>query len=739
MNSEKLRGNFTKFIKGDRNSSWALLTFKPENGGKVIVLYARNNIPLLYVQYEITFRDNSKGVSANKMLESFIPIAVNKEIKWEEYFCKVSHIGKTTAQKINNKWSKEIFNLIKDVDTNQRELREILSDKQINAFVEYYKENTIQIESFLNLNSQDQINDQKFFYLYNMELFYQKVLALIQPSVPLLEYFKLKSPYVLYLIHEMDLKEVDRFALSLDTFYKNTQNQNSIQRFEAYVDFLLKDQENNNSTLINIVDIAKNISEILNLKKEEVIEKFKYLISRKKVYFRQIGDISYLTRNTTYENEKFIIEKLKEINAKDPMELNSNICEEFNILSNEQKNAFLNFLNFNISVVSGGPGTGKSYLIKFINKILKQNGLKNLRDYFIITPTGRASSSISLKINEQCRTIHSMLKIDKNERGIDDETLKNLAHVKVVIIDEFSMVNINIFSKLLYACSNLEKIILIGDVEQLPAIGPGNLLEEIIDFELANITYLEKNFRTEFKEIVEHFNAIKYNQLPVFKDKVVDLFQFNTNNYLDEITKLYLNEVKKYDLDNVILLTPSYKGGLGIVKLNNHIQKQLNDNGEIIYTIKKFDTEINFKINDRVIQLENRINDDVYNGDIGYIKKLLISPNKKVKFIVVEFKKNNNVINVKYSEEEFKKQINLAYAITIHKFQGSEIDSVIFAINPQYKFMITKKLVYTATSRAIKHLSIVTTPNCDYLELLTQNSSNKRTISTNFKYILQGE
>ncbi|UUD36217.1 AAA family ATPase [Mycoplasmopsis citelli] len=736
MSSQKLKGSFVKFLKGGKGSNWALLMFKPDNGSKTIVLYARNNVPNLYVQYEISFKNNSK-YSHNKLLESYIPIANTQDINWEEYFFKhVPSIGKTTAKKVNEKWGNEIFNLVKDTKQNYAELSEILSDRQIESFKNYYEQNTHQVDSLMVLNSE---NDIKFFYSNSMQSFYEKLLNLIKTKESFIEMFQVKSPYSLYFDYELDLSDVDRFALLLDSTYQNDKNQFSNDRFEAYVDFLLKDKESNNSTLINIAEVAKDVAGILNFEKEDIIERFKFLIAHKKVRFRQVGEISYLTRNSTYEKEKLILSKITQINSKKSMNLNCNISEEFNTLSNEQKDAFLNFLNFNISVVSGGPGTGKSYLIKFINKTLQENGLENLKDYYILTPTGRASSNISLKINEQCKTIHSMLRIDKNERGINEETLEALKKVKVVVVDEFSMVNVNIFSKLLSSCPNLEKIILIGDVEQLPAIGPGNLLEEIISFNLAKTTFLEKNFRTESKEIVQHFSAIKYNQLPVFKKSIVDLYQFNSNTFLSDITNLFLEEVKKFSLDNVILLAPSYKGSVGITNLNNEIQKQLNPNSEIIYTIKKFQDEINFKIGDRVIQLENRVADDIYNGDIGYIKGLIIDNNKKTKTIVVEFKRNANVINVKYSEMEFREQINLAYAITVHKFQGSETDSVIFAINPQYKFMTTKKLIYTATSRAIRHLSIATNVNCDYLDILVENSANKENILTNFRYILQGE
>lgn len=736
MNNQTIQGSFVKILKGGKEYNWALLMFKPQDGSKTFVVYARNNVPNLFVQYEITLSTNSKSYD-NKILNSYIPIIASKEINWEEYFAKhIPLIGKTTAKKINDLYGSDIFLLIKELDEHHEELLEVLSEKQIKSFVDYYSKNSHVVDSLMVNNSE---NDIKFFYANNLQSFYEKLVSLIKNKEPLIEKFALTSPYSLYFDYGLELNDVDKFALALDVHYQNNKNEFSNDRFEAYVDSLLKEKENNNSTLILINEVASDVAKILDFSKSDIIERFKFLIAHQKLRLRQINSTNYLTRNETFLKEQLIIKTLQKIKEKKPTELTFTANEEFENLSNEQKEAFYHFLNENISVVSGGPGTGKSHLIHFINQTLIQNGYENLNDYFIVAPTGRAATNVSIKIKEQCKTIHSMLKIDRNERDVDEETLRDLKNTKIIVIDEFSMVNVNIFAKLLYACPNLEKLVLIGDVEQLPAIGPGNLLEEIIKFNLAKTTFLEKNFRSEYKEIVEHFNAIKHNQIPVFKKNIVDLIQYDSNIFTDKVVDLFVEQTKDFSLDNVILLTPSYKGNAGIINLNNKIQQKINPNSQIVYTLKKFKEEINFKLNDRVIQLENRVSDDVYNGDIGYIKKVEKDKENKHNLICVEFKRDNAIIEIKYTENEFREQVNLAYGITVHKFQGSEIDSVLFVVNPQYQFMTTKKLVYTATSRAIKHLTITTTNDCDYFDLLIKNSITKERILTNFEYILKGE
>ncbi|WP_025755385.1 ATP-dependent DNA helicase [Mycoplasmopsis cricetuli] len=732
MNKTKIKGTFVKLLKGGVAQNWALLMFKPtENSKNSLVIYSRNNIPNLFVPYEIEISDNGKY--SNKILHTYVPIIVKKEINWEEYLVKhIPNIGKNTAKKINDNFGCEIFKYVNEYEKNSEKLLQVITEKQIKTLQKYYNENKDIINSLI-ITDQNNENDIHFFYSNNLQKFYEKLQTTYKSKKSFIELFKEENPYKLYFDYDFNLQEVDKFALLLEW------DVNCLERFRAFVDFVIKEEENNNSTLILLKEVAKKVFNYFNVTKEELIEMFNFLVTHEKIKMSQINSNYYLTRKKTYEKEKEIIKLLKKINKKNStLKLKIENSDFVKKLSFEQKDAFTNFLNNNISIISGGPGTGKSFLINYFNQLLKLNKYENEKDYFIVAPTGRASTNISIKINDSCRTIHSMLKIDKDDNFVRTDE-QELNKIKIIIIDEFSMVNLNIFYNLLVSCKNLEKLILIGDVDQLPAIGPGNILEELIKSNLIKTTYLNKNFRSEFKEIIEHMNSVKNNIKPTFKSNIVDLYEINKNLFLEKIIKIYLSEVDKFSLDKTIILTPSYKGEYGLYNINNKIQEKLNYNGKEIFSIKKNNVNISFKINDRVIQLENRIIDDIYNGDIGYIIDCLIDKKTKKKIIKVEFKREKFRKIIEYTESEFRDQINLAYGITVHKFQGSEIESVIFVINPDFEFMLRKKLIYTAISRAIKHLIIVTTNEVNYLDVLIKNNFQKEKILTNFKLLLEGE
>lgn len=721
MENSKLKGSFVKMLKGSKEANWGLLMFKPSDSSETIIVYATNNVPNLYVNYEVELSENSKYKN-NRKLVSYIPVFDKKEFDWVSYFVKhIEGIGKTTAQKIIDNFGTDIFEFVLDLQKNEDKLKSILSSKQILSIQNYYLKNKDIIISLLSMekNNEDDIN---FFYTNNLQKFYEKLLSKFGNKESFVNKYKTKSPYSLYLEYDFSIKEVDSFALLLGW------DPNSTVRFEAFVDYLLIEEENNNSTLILASTISSKISAYFSLSIDEIIENFKYLIEHNKLFLTQKNKKNYLTRKKTYWREKEIVQALFKLNHAKKLELDYKTSKEFNNLSNEQKQAFYNFLTNNITIVSGGPGTGKSHLIKFINNTLKQNNLQNEKDYYILAPTGRAATNISLKTGESCRTIHSLLKIESDEKNISAD-LKDLEKIKVLIVDEFSMVNLNIFHKLLINCSNLQKLILIGDVEQLPAIGPGNLLAELIENEIGETTYLIKNFRSEYPEIIEHFNLIKNESIPIFKDGVVELLSIPKKYYLEGIVNEYLNQISIHGIENVILLSTSYKGDFGLISLNDAIQKKINSKGKLVYSSKILSYDIDYRVGDRVIQLENRISDDIYNGDLGVIKDKITIDKKNI--ILVQFKRGNNLIEIKYTEPEFREQINLAYGITVHKFQGSEINNVIFVLNPSVLFMLTKKMMYTATSRAIKKLTIMSEETTSYTDVLIQNYSKKEEILTN--------
>ncbi len=371
--------------------------------------------------------------------------------------------------------------------------------------------------------------------------------------------------------------------------------------------------------------------------------------------------------------------------------------------SDNQIDAIKSCLSEGVSIVTGGPGTGKTTIMKAIIKVYQ---LLNPENEIVLTaPTGRASKRITEITGAYSMTIHRLLKWDlhsnyfaKNE---NDPLIGDL-----LIIDESSMVDTFLFSKLLAATSNFNQIIIIGDADQLPSVGPGCVLNDLIDSGFIKVNRLNKIYRQkESSSIVNLAHHIK--DKTIYKE---DLETSNDFKFVDATYKDVMDYVIKeinnalssgFSLDEIAILAPIYSGIGGIDHLNETIRDIFNpasrDKKEL-HLLKR-----SFRIGDKILQLKNQPDDDIYNGDIGK----LIEINDKND----EFKPNHLYVDydgnvVEYSLNDLI-NIRHAYAISVHKSQGSEYPYVIMPLIYQYGAMLTKNLIYTGISRAKKKLVLI--------------------------------
>ncbi|VEU70046.1 ATP-dependent DNA helicase [Mycoplasmopsis glycophila] len=736
MNNEgkKLVGLFVKILSQVQDK-WALLSFKDEENNKIWTIFAGGVAPKLRTYYEIEIVPNTTKYKNNFKLVKYVPVSKpHKEVDWEDFLSKnIAGIGKKTAEKIFNAFGIKIWSLLNDVETNKEQLLSVLTETQLNSFIKFYenKNNKENIHSLLD-NSHEVVSKAKFFYENNLVELYQKLLAIWEkePHKDLVEYYTHNNPYILYFKYNFKLEEVDSFALLLNWSIT------SEQRVKAYIKHIMTELENDNSTIIQIDKLFHNMQQYFDLPFIELEQLIFEQIDNRFLITKDIYGKFYCTLNSTYEKELFIKDKLTELSNSKIYLLNSLDPKQLKNLSSNQQEAYEHFLLNNVSIITGGPGTGKTFLIDKIFQTLKNNKYTNLNDFAILAPTGRAASNVSSKIDGKVKTIHSFLRISSDDDFIPTDIDKE--DIKVLIIDEFSMVNLNIFYKLLTVCENLEKIVLIGDVDQLPAIGPGNLLEDLIKSNKFPTTYLKEYFRSDSKTIWEHFNSIKTGKLAQFEQGVVEEYICDKFDFTNSLVDLYCERLKEKDLDDITILCPTYKGEEGLININNKIQEKINPNGQIVYKYKRKNVQVNFKINDKIIQLENRIEEEISNGDFGYIKDIVQLPDK-TKIIKVLFKNNDEEKIVDYTETEFNQQIGLGYGVTVHKFQGSEIDEVIFVVHPKHDFMLSKKMLYTATSRPKEKLFIATTNENAYKNIQQKNLINKEMILTNLSSFLKGD
>lgn len=386
----------------------------------------------------------------------------------------------------------------------------------------------------------------------------------------------------------------------------------------------------------------------------------------------------------------------------------------------EQVTAIKTAVNKNFSILTGGPGTGKTTIILAIIKIFQKINNYTYNDLLdetkslitLCAPTGKAAKRMADSTGFYASTIHKAIGWTSEDDNINEFSSDKKIKSKLVIIDESSMIDVFLMQNLLKIINSEAKIILVGDTQQLPSISPGNVLNDLISSKKIPTTQLNKIFRqAENSSIIKLSHSIKNNTyvdiLENFEDRNFNIT--NKSDILDQILEQYSKLLKLTTYDKVQILVPIYKGPYGINSINKLIQEKFNSN-----TISIQYGEFTFKVNDKVMQLINRTEDNVFNGDIGIITDIFKEDNKDK--ITVNF----DNIYITYEKQELNELI-LAYACSIHKSQGSEFEYVIIPLVDNYKFMYNKNLIYTAITRAKNKLYLCGDPNTFYYSVAPDN------------------
>ena len=527
----------------------------------------------------------------------------------------------------------------------------------------------------------------------------------------------------------LSFHKIDKIALSLD--YDPLDE----RRIRALTIQVIKDKTFiQGDTYLYYDEILNELEKIDNNIKEELInnsleelENDQKIIKYKNKYF--IKEV--------YDQESFIANKIKYLTQKkktpykklektiEALELDSGI--KYN---EKQKLAIKKALEDNVLIITGGPGTGKTTIIKAIvelyRKLNKYNNEELINKIALLAPTGRASKRMSESTNFKATTIHRFLKWnkEKNEFGINEY---NPEYSHLIIIDEVSMIDTYLMDSLLKGLTKNIKLILVGDINQLPSVGPGMILKDLIEWKNIETIKLDTLYRQDENSYIPILaNEINNNCLSEKYTSKTSDYQFlpcedNTliiNKIIEVCNTL---KEKKYDYKRFQVMAPMYAGETGIDNLNKHLQNIFNPKDNNKKEIKYGD--IIYRENDKILQLVNLPEENVYNGDIGIIKRIL-SPNQSKSGkneIEIDFD-GNKVI---YQQKDFI-NIKHGYIISIHKSQGSEFEVVLLPMSNSYKRMLYRKLIYTAITRARKKLIIIGSPYAlEYSVLNTQEQPRK--------------
>ena len=461
---------------------------------------------------------------------------------------------------------------------------------------------------------------------------------------------------------------------------------------------------------------------------KELIKKHFIIVEDQRYYLQEIYLMETNIAHTLKEITNLDIKKIKGLEEK-IRSLESRLEVDYN---KDQEEAIKNALSNRVTIISGGPGTGKTTIINAICKLYIENyklsPIDIISNIALLAPTGRAAKKMSEKTTLPASTIHRFLGWNKDTNAFKvNEYNKN--HHKLIIVDEVSMIDTYLFDSLLKGLDSNIQLVLVGDSFQLPSVGYGLILNDLIEsncFQYCPLNIIYRQSNNSYIPLLA--KEIKEKQLSkdyLTKKDDYNFLEANSLNIKNYIKQVVLKSIEKGLKDKDLqILAPMYKGENGIDNLNLLMQELFNPKDD-----SKKEITINhtlYRVGDKVLQLINNPDCNVFNGDIGYIVSIdtVYSP-RKTDIITIDFDGNY----VEYKKEDMS-AIKHAYAITIHKSQGSEFPHVIMPISKNYSKMLYNKLIYTGVSRAKKSLVIIGEETSFNMAVLNDYSTNRKTSLT---------
>ena len=737
---EEIEGILTEIIYQNEVNSYLVGVFETEEEQFTVVGYLpfiRKGDSLKIVGKFVEHKDYGEQFK----IETFEKLMPKTLGALETYLANgdIKGVGPATASKIVDKFGEDTIYVLKFEPEKLAQIRGITKDKAIEiseSFIENWE--VWQIVGFLERFGIGAESAKKVYDLLGIN-----AIAEIEAN-----------PYILIDISRgVDFKQIDQMAIKLGV---ERENQKRVKSGIKYA--LIKITYNGHCCTLkeNLIEYVKTL---LNVSEPVIEEGIINLKVNNEIVIEEREEKEWVYLYTFYNAENQIAERITKLDKARNVKKVSNIEKELRlveersdiILSEKQKEAVKAINDNNVTIITGGPGTGKTTIIKSIIEIYKQKKYKIV----LCAPTGRAAKRMSETTGEEASTLHRLLEIGK----VDEESLFKKDNEyqgapidgDIIIVDEVSMVDMFIMSYLLDCIYQGTKLILVGDSDQLPSVGPGSVLKDLIASEKIATVHLDKIFRQAAKSKII-VNAHRVNNGKGFlskedpeleEDANQDFFFIKENNQekiLKEVLSLCNGRLKsfgEYDFfENIQVLTPTKKGLLGTKELNKALQEELNPHRE--GEAEKNSMGAVFRTGDRVMQVKNnydmyweRLCDNgvetgngIFNGETGIITNI----NEKGKILSVKFD-DEKVCKYEFNDLE---QIEHSYCMTIHKAQGSEFDVVIMIVPQAAPMLLTRNLLYTGLTRAKKLLIVI--GNDRVVDYMIRNvDSKKRNTGLEFK------
>ena len=599
----------------------------------------------------------------------------------------VKGVGPVFAQKIV-----DLFGLdtLKVIDETPHRLLEIqgLGERKMQKIVECWKQQRSirEVMIFLRSHGVSPAYAQKIFKAYGDESI-EKVKA---------------NPYQLAKdIFGIGFKTADILAQKLGLPL------HSPQRISAGIQFVLWELTADGHTCYPVKDFVPAAKEMLEIEENLVVEQLKILVEKKDLVQEEINEESMIWLKTFFSYEQSIARDMRRllehpqalrtidvIKAADWVQIQLKIR-----FALQQEEAVKKALQDKVHIITGGPGTGKSTIT---NAILAVSA--KLTDKILLAaPTGRAAKRLSEITHRKAFTLHALLEWDPTTGGFK-RSRDNPLVCELIVIDEASMIDTPLLFFLLRALPSDARVIFVGDIDQLPSVGPGTVLRDLIQSELIGVTRLTEIFRqAKGSKIITNAHLINQGEFPeIYTDEKSD-FHFIEAETPEAIQQVILNLVSKeipekkhfHAIDDIQVLSPMKRGIIGIEMLNNVLQNLLNPSTQPLLRAGR-----KFHIKDKVMQIRNNYNKKVYNGDIGRIEAIDLEEQQ----LLVTF--DDKGVLYEFSELD---ELVLSYAASIHKYQGSECPCVVIPIHTTHFKLLHRNLLYTGVTRGKKEVYVVGT------------------------------